>query len=330
MCADAVPTAVHNATCPQHIAASVPGDNIAYERYELDCPVAWSFQNVSIQNVSTNSSWPSSTMRSCCFECLQGQRQPQTAARLHVRCAAADRNGDAAEPDSLRLPKVQVAGNQPQQSGQAMQQQPPLEAGASQGGGTLTIAEQKQAMAAAFQQGFAALQRNSQNSAAGQPKRSDSVQLPPPPAGTSLAVVNGKKAALAILQQHDTHIMGNRTPAAGRSQPSGTNIAAPPTPIGVPPAAPLSLKGLPAAGLATANGVHPPQQQQRAPVGHPAQPSPPVEGRSPGGVAFGPQLPTEAPMPRKQWPPKAPEAPLSSEPFPSQPTETVRPSVVEQ
>ena len=159
-------------------------------------------QQTSGRSTTTISSWASS-VPSCCFARVQGlPGHAAVHAPLDVRCAAADRDGDAAERDPLQSPTSAAAKSEPRHTQQALQdaaQQPD----SSQHGGALNSAEQLRAMAAALQlSGLAAKQQHLLTGDGSQRGRS-SVAQPPPPAQPSPAVVNGKSAALAIIRQHD-------------------------------------------------------------------------------------------------------------------------------
>lgn len=241
---------------------------------------------------------------------------------LQVRCTAAGRDGDAAERNQLQ----QAQDNRPRQSSQRPPperephstqqavQQPPPPNGNGQHGGTLSEAEKQQAMAEALQ-----LFRSDQiKTANGQHASIGSSAQPP--VGSAPAASNGpesgKRAALALLQQHSPPSTGREGPAAGRSNANGRPSADPLVPNGASAAGPPALKAPPAAGPAAPNGVRPPGQQRA--VAAPAQPAvaappSPLDSDSPTapaeGRTHGPQLPTEPPLPRQQRPPKLPPFP---------------------
>jgi hypothetical protein len=276
--------------------------------------------------------------------CVQVQRQLSDGAfhALQVRCAAAGRDGDAAEPDQLQqaqdsrprqLSQRPPPEREPYSTQQAVQQAPPP-AGNGQHGGTLSNAEKQQAMAAALQ-----LFRSDQIKTANGHHVSNGSSAQPPAASVP-AASNGaesrKRAALALLQQHSPPNTGRESPAATPLHSAGQPGAGHMMTNGAHPAGPPAPKAPPAAGPAAPNGVRPPGQQRA--VAAPAQPGKaappdPLDTKSPTapaeGRTHGPQLPTEPPLPRQQRPPKLPEFRVPPPVAPPQPTAPQAP-VVEQ
>lgn len=214
---------------------------------------------------------------SCLSQPLPLQGQPGHAAlhrRLNLHNAATGRDGDAAEQDPLRDLQDSKAASPPQQPA-AEPAMPPQSQRDAQHGDMLSDAEKQRAMTAALQQGLAVMRRN-HSGGSSQNTTSSSNQ---PPAGPSAAADRGAKAAAAVLQQYGGV-------GAGRQQP-----AAPGTP--------------------RSNGAHPAEHQ--APAQHPeaAHQAEQLPRQGAGAEiqlsqqpAVGPQLPTEPPLPRQQWPPK--------------------------
>ena len=271
------------------------------------------------------------------LRCTGVQQQPADGAfhaSLQVRCAAAGRDGDAAERNPLQQPQDDSSRQssqrppperEPHGKQQAVQQAPPP-AGNGQHGGTLSEAEKQRAMTAALQLWNASGQHVSNGSSAQPPAASASA--------ASTGAEQSKRAALALLQQHSPPSTGRDAPAVGHSDQYGQPSTGTLMRNGATTAGPPALNAPPAPSPAAPNGVQPPvpQPAPSGPLGVAAPRSPSDSNgadASGEGPEYGPRLPTEPPLPRPARRPMLPPLPAPPPPMPADPA-APRPPVLEQ